>query len=113
MADIIDINARLKQKKPLKRRWDDPELAAESASELVRFVMPHLIETYAEYGLRFTEDDRYYKHFTAIHLLLYVHTCEQMGYEHPMIDFLDEVSLEVEALIEAAKGFSYNSNSEE
>ena len=108
MAEILEFKSKkdLMDEAVRRRRNDLEAVAADTATQLVKEVMPHLIETYGSYGIRFNDHPRYYKHFTAIQLLLYIHTCEQVGFEHPMIDYLDEIAEEMDGMIKTARALA-------
>lgn len=108
MADILEFKPRHQLQEELirHRREELSLIAADTAQELVKEVMPYLIKVYGSYGIRFNDNDRWYKHFSAIQLLLYIHTCDQVGFEHPMIDYLDEVAEEIDAMLKTAKSLA-------
>lgn len=105
MADILEFKTRrqLQAQKLREKMAECDEIAAATASDIVKEAMPDLIEVYNSYGLRFDDTERNFRHFSAIQLLLYIHTCSQVGFDHPMIDYLDEVSEEMEEMVEICK----------
>lgn len=80
----------LKFPEPKKKLAGD-ELSIDTAKGIMKDIMPPMLQTLAEYGIYFAQDERYIKHIEAVQILLFVHICLQQGYEHPLLEELDDI----------------------
>lgn len=111
MADVFTFETReqIAYRKLAEKVAKNQEVSVGVATELTKMAMEDLLKLYAEYGIKYDQNSHAWRQFSAIQILLYIHTCEQCGYEHPMIDYLNEVAEEVDEMINLARDLSKKS----